>query len=100
MVVNIQMYFVFVTFLTHEIICRTIDSKTVPTVINALNNQSKTIMENNGLPNTTESAANIPMSTVDSNSLEICEYFDSIGGDGEPDFHFHEHGATVIMRLF
>lgn len=97
MAVNIQMYFVFVIFITHEIICRTIDSKTVPTVINVLN-QSKTIMENN-LPNTTESTANMPSSTTDSNSLEICEYFDSIGGESDA-FRFHEHGATVIMRLF
>lgn len=98
MAVNICMCFVFVSFLTHEIICRTIDSKTVPTVINALN-QSKTMLENN-TPNTTaeSTTSNTPTaSTVDSNSLEICEYFDET--IGQPNFRFHEHGATVIMPL-
>lgn len=97
MAVNIQMYLVVVAFLTHAIICRTIDSKTVPTVISA-SNQSKAMVEGS-LPNTTtESAANTPSSTVESNALEICEYFDSFAG--EPDVRFHEYGATVIMRLF
>lgn len=91
MVVNIHMYLIFL-FITHEILCRTIDSKTVPTVINVLN-QSKTIMDYT-LPNTTESAT---AASTASNSLDICEYFDSSDG---PDFRFHEHGVTVIMRLF
>lgn len=95
---NICMCFVFVTFVTHEIICRTIDSKTVPTVINAVN-QSKTMLDS-GLPNVTESVTSSTptASTIESNSLEICEYFDE--SMGQPNFRFHEHGATVIMPLF
>lgn len=94
------MCFVFITFLTHEIICRTVDSKTVPTVINALN-QSVAMLENL-VPNTTESTStsNAPTaSTVTSNSLEICEYFDD-QSIVQPNFRFHDHGATVIMPLF
>lgn len=95
MFVNFHMYLVF-AILAHEIICRTIDSKTVPTVINVLN-QSKAILENR-LSNTTESSTAIPMPTsTASNSLDICEYFDSTD---EPNFRFNEHGVTVIMRLF
>lgn len=93
MFVNFHMYLVFAIF-AHEIICRTIDSKTVPTEIN-VSNQSK---PENRLPNTTESATVIPMPTsTASNSLDICEYFDS---SDEPNFRFNEHGVTVIMRLF
>lgn len=98
MAVNIQMYLIF-AFITHEIFCRTIDSKTVPTVINVLNH-SNTIMENS-LSNTTESATApataIPITTDESNSLDICEYFDSSYG---LDLGFRDHEVTVITRLF
>lgn len=96
MFVNFHMCLIF-AILAHEIICRTIDSKTVPTVINALN-QSKTTMENTTESSTTTtSTISSPSTSTASNSFDICEYFDT---NDAPDFRFHEHGVTVIMRLF
>lgn len=82
----IQLYFVYM-FISNEIICRSIDSKTVPTIIDVANQSNDTM--GNSLFSSTETA---PI------SFDICENFDY--NDEIEELQLRGHGITVMTKLF